>query len=226
MRYARHRTRDVNRIDHKCSMPTPYEAIHELKSREDAEALKALAAAAKSTDQFLRRSAVEVIGLHPRGRELQSIILDALTDMSGYVVRTACDVVERCELAEAHDRVRALLTDASEATRQRAVRTLGSIWVDEDFPLIFRIYSNDSEIDVRREAAWVLRQRATSANWQPLFDAFRLDELARHRLWACELAEAFSGAEILPMLSELASDVDGHVRKAASRAVQAISKRA
>jgi hypothetical protein len=207
-------------------LPTPHEAIHELRSREDAEALKALAAAAKSTDQFLRRSSVEVIGLHPRGRELQSIILDALTDTSGYVVRTACDVVERCKLAEAHDRVRALLADTSEATRQTALRTLGSIWVDEDFPLVFQIYSKDCETDVRREAASVLRQRATSSNWRPLFDAFRLDELARHRSWACELAEAFSAAESLPMLSELACDIDGHVRKAASRAAQAISKRA
>jgi HEAT repeat protein len=207
-------------------LPTPHEAIHELKLHENAGALKALSSAAKSSDQFLRRTAVEVIGRHPRGRELQAIILDALTDTSGYVVRTACDVIGHWKLAEAHDRVRALLADASGATRQTALRTLGSVWVDEDLSLVFQVYSKDCETDVRREAASVLRQRATSTNWQPLFDAFRLDELARHRSWACELAEAFSAAESLPMLSELASDVDGHVRKAASLAAQAISKRA
>jgi HEAT repeat protein len=142
-------------------LPTSHEAIHELKLRENAEALKALASAAKSSDQFLRRTAVEVIGRHPRGREPQAIILDALTDTSGYVVRTACDVIGQWKLVDAHDRVRALLADASEATRQTAIRTLGSIWFDEDFPLVFHIYSKDCEIDVRREAAWVLRQRAT-----------------------------------------------------------------
>ncbi|HZR76225.1 HEAT repeat domain-containing protein [Bradyrhizobium sp.] len=203
-----------------------HEAVHELKSRDGAEALKALAIAAKSSDQFLRRTAVEVIGHHPRGRELQAIILVALADTSGYVVRTACDVVARWKLVEAHDRVQALLGDPSATTRESALRALSSIWVNQDFPLVFGIYNDDPEIVVRREAASVLRYRATAANWQLLFDTFRLDELARHRSRACELAEAFSGAEILPVLSDLAEDVDGHVRKAASRAVQTISKKA
>lgn len=203
-------------------LPASHQFIHELKSREGIEALNALASAAKSSDQFLRHTAVEVIGQHPQGRELQSIILAALADTSGYVARTACHVVERWNLIEAHDSVRALLGDALGATRKSAIHALGSIWIDADFPPVFTIYSKDSEIDVRREAAWVLRRRATAANWQLFFCAFRLDELARHRSWACELAEVFSGPEILPMLSELVSDVDGHVRKAASRAVQAV----
>jgi hypothetical protein len=50
------------------------------------------------------------------------------------------------------------------------------------------------------------------------------DGLVRYRQWACEIAERFSGTEVLPVLSTLSPDIGGHVRKAtlhASRTVQA-----
>ena len=205
--------------------PASHEVIREVVLQEDAVALNALADAAAVEDQFLRRTAIEAIGYHPQGQQLRSIILSTLRDPSEYVVRTSCEVVARWELLEAHELVVALLTSPSKATLQTAIRTLGTIWVDADFPMIFRIYTNASEVEVRREAAWVLRQRVTSAHWQTLFDAFYVDELARHRQWACELAEKFSGPNILPVLSHLSSDVDGHVRKAAACAIQKLSSR-
>jgi HEAT repeat protein len=156
---------------------------------------------------------------------LSAIILGALGDSSGYVVRTACDVVAQWKLSEAHDLVQPLLANRSAVTRRSAIRALGTIWVDTDFSLIFQIYANDSQIDVRREAASVLRLRVGSANWRTLFDAFYRDELARHRQWACELAETFSGTEVLPLLLQLSLDLDGHVRKAASRAALTLSSR-
>jgi len=205
--------------------PLIHEVIRELEAREDAGALTALVEAAAAEDQFLRRTAIEVIGRHPHGRELCAVILGALGDRSEYVVRTACEVVAHWGLNEAHERVVALLANVSRATRRAAIRTLGAIWLDADFPLIFRIYSCASEIDVRREAAWVLRRRATSAHWRTLFEAFEKDELPRHRQWACELAESFSGPDVLPALRELSLDVDGHVRKTALQAIRTLSSR-
>jgi HEAT repeat protein len=205
--------------------PMTHEGIRELASRHDAGALEALAEAAAVEDPFLRRTAIEAIGRHPQGPEIRAIILSALCDSSEYVVRTACEVIAQWKLSEAHEPVKALLADPSKATREAAIRAVGTIWVDADFPLIFRIYTDDPEIDVRREAAWVLRQRIPAAHWRTLFDAFCLDELPRHRQWACELAENFSGPETLPMLSQLSLDRDGHVRKAASQAVRTISNR-
>jgi HEAT repeat protein len=154
---------------------------------------------------------------------LRTLILSALRDPSEHVVRTACNVVAQWELNEAHELVVALLANPSKATRQAAIRTLRAIWVDADFTLIFRIYTNALEMDVRREAAWVLRQRASFTHWRMLFDAFHVDELPRHRQWACELAENFSRGGILPALTQLALDVDGHVRKAASQAIRILS---
>jgi HEAT repeat protein len=205
--------------------PTVHEVIRELALREDAVALATLAEAAAAEDQFVRRTAMEAIGRHRKGRELSSIILKAFRDPSEYVVRTACEIVAQWESHEAREFVVALLANPSEATRRTAIRSLRTIWVDEDFPTIFRIYTNAPEIEVRREAAWVLRQRVTSPHWRTLFDAFCADDLARHRQWACELAEKFSGPDIVPLLSRLSVDIDGHVRKAASHAIQRISSR-
>jgi len=201
-------------------LPITHEAIRALGSRNDAEALVTLAAVAAVDDQFLRRTAMEMIGRHPRGRELSAIILNALRDPSEYVVRTACDVVGEWSLREAHDLVLPLLANDSGGTRRSALRALGSIWAEADFPSVFKIFTGDSEIDVRKEAAWVLRQQATVTTWRAVFEVFRTDELARHRQWACELAERFSDPELLPALSPLLSDLDGHVRKAAARAAQ------
>ncbi|MEH2586984.1 HEAT repeat domain-containing protein [Bradyrhizobium sp. AZCC 1721] len=147
-------------------LPVNHEAIRALGSRNDAEALVTLAAVAAVDDQFLRRTAVEMIGRHPRGRELGAIILSALRDPSGYVVRTACDVVEAWSLKEAHALVLPLLANDSGATRRTALRALNSIWAETDFPSVFKIFKGDLEIEVRKEAAWVLRQQATSTNWR------------------------------------------------------------
>jgi len=206
-------------------LPTTHEAVRELVSREDAAALEILAGVAAVDDQFLRRTALAVIGQHPHGRELRAVILSALGDPSEYVVRTACEVVEQWELSEAHDLLLPLLANLNEATRQSAIRALGAVWLDADFPLIFRIYTKDLAADVRREAAWVLQRRVSAADWRTLFDAFCGDELVRHRVWACELAGNFSDSEIFPLLLRLASDPDGHVRKAAARATETISSR-
>jgi hypothetical protein len=81
------------------------------------------------------------------------------------------------------------------------LRALSAIWRETDFSVVFKVYRQDSKVDVRREAAWVLREQAVSESWRTLFDAFSVDELARHRQWACEIAEAFSGTEIMPLLS-------------------------
>lgn len=202
-----------------------HEAIRALGSGEISEALAILAEAAAVDDQFLRRTAIEAIGRHPQGRELRNIILRAFRDPSEYVVRTACEVVAQWKLTEAHDLVLPLLTNLSKTTRQTAIRTLDTIWADSDFPLLFNIYNKDSEIGIRREAARVLRQHATSGTSRTLFDAFFADEPPRHRQWACELAEKFSGPDILSALSQLSLDPDGHVRKAATLAFQTVSAR-
>jgi HEAT repeat protein len=199
-----------------------YEAIRCLVSREDAEALDELSKLTVARDQFLRRMAVEVIGKHPRGRELRERVLAALRDPSEYVKRTACDVVAQWKWADAHQLVLILVKEPVASTRESALRALAAIWTDSDFALVFSVYRHDPETYVRQEAAWTLRQCASTENWRQVFDALHQDGLPRHRVWACELAESFGGPDVLPPLVSLMNDDDGHVRKSAARTHQTI----
>lgn len=74
-------------------------------------------------------------------------------------------------------------------------------------------------------AAWNLRAAATLRNWRRLFSIWYADEQPRHRQWACELAETFGDADVLPQLVLLSGDANGHVRKAAHLAAERIQAR-
>lgn len=202
-----------------------YEAIRSLVSRNDDEALSKLRTLSTASDAFVRRTAIEVIGQHRRGRELCAIIVAALSDQSNYVRRTACGIVELWKLAEAHDLLLLFLKEPEASTRECALRALAAVWISTDFQVVFDVYKRDPEITVRREAAWTLRQGTHADDWQPLFSAFHDDELPRHRSWACELAETFGDRDILPALASLIEDEDGHVRKSAALAQRAIMAR-
>jgi HEAT repeat protein len=202
-----------------------YEAIRCLASCDDAEALDELGTLTVAGDEFLRRMAVEVIGKHPRGRELRQRVLAALRDPSEYVKRTACDVVAQWKWAEAHQLVLILVKEPVASTRESALRALAAIWADSDYALVFSVYRHDPETGVRREAAWTLRQCVGTENWHQVFDALRQDGLPRHRVWACEIAETFGGPDVLPALVSLMNDDDGHVRKSAARTHQTIRAR-
>ncbi len=58
-----------------------------------------------------------------------------------------------------------------------------------------------------------------------LFEAWRVDPLARHRVWACELVEKFSDPAGAVALEALRADRDGHVRDAANRALRTLGDR-
>ncbi|NPU11909.1 HEAT repeat domain-containing protein [Bradyrhizobium sp. 83002] len=204
------------------SMSLTHKSICALLTRDDTESLTLLRGAAASADQFIRRTAVEVIGRHASGRNLSDAILRALADQSEYVVRAGCQVIEDWRWDAAHDAISNLIKSPSGSTRQVSIRTLGAIWRQSDFQPVFQIYKTDAETEVRREAAWTLRNNVSSADWRRLFDAFRTDALPRHRRWACDLASTFGHSDVVPFLNPLCTDRDGHVRKAAAKAIAAL----
>ncbi|KJC57991.1 hypothetical protein UP10_23545 [Bradyrhizobium sp. LTSPM299] len=120
-----------------------HEAIRSLVSRNDPEALGELGTLSVAGDEFVRRTAVEVIGKHPRGRELHKAILAALGDRSAYVRRTALDVVAQWKWVEAHTFVSPLLKEPAASTRECALRALAAIWTEADFAPVFDIYQQE-----------------------------------------------------------------------------------
>ena len=153
------------------------------------------------------------------------MVCEGLDDASEYVAWAACEAAVKLKLGAAHDGILTLLEHRPPNLRAAAVRALAVLWRDPDFPKVFHLMQRDSADEVRKDAAWTLRKRADRSNWRLLFDTWRGEHPPRHRLWACELARTFGDGEILPLLAQLAEDRDGHVRKAAARAIAVVQER-
>jgi HEAT repeat protein len=141
------------------------------------------------------------------------------------VVRSACEAAAVKRVTAAHDSILRLIDAGEESTRVVSLRALRTLWQESDFDRVFRAFSSDGSTDVRKEAAWTLQSNASPSTWRRLFEAWRADALARHREWACELASAYGGTDVLPDLLGLVNDIDGHVRERAAQAVRDLETR-
>ena len=204
--------------------PKAWAAIRALAERPGPEAMATLIGLTRSPDPCLRRSAVEAIGNHQSGRDEADAVLGMLHDRDGGVVRAACRAAAALVLTAAHDRVRELIESEEEGTRYSALEALETLWEPTDFEGVFARYQRDpSDRVVRRRAAWTLAKHIGREHWERAFAAWSQDLVPRHRVWACTLAERFGDRAILPELNALRADPDGHVRRAADRAVNMIN---
>ena len=204
--------------------PAAWAALTALGHHDSNEAYDALRPLAASPDWRYRRAALEAMACHVRAGEARGLFCAGLEDESPYVVRTACDIVATRRITEAHAAVRGLLGSRDPATRDRAVITIGHLWAAEDFDTVHRLFRQDPSLNVRREAARTLRWRADGSTWRILFESWRDDKLHRHRVWACQIAGEFGDASVATELKALAEDRDGHVRKAATRALEQLEE--
>jgi HEAT repeat protein len=182
--------------------------------------LKKLIELSQSSDWRFRRSAVDAIAYHPQAEEAIKTVGEALSDSSEYVIRVACEVVAKLKFVALHDKVLHLLTSADPNIRECAAKALNEIWQMDDFDKVYSIYATEKIQKVRNAAAWTLRDHATNDNWLKLFEAWWQDSLVRHRKWSCELASTFGVNQVKKELEKLALDKDGHVRKAAIKALE------
>jgi len=173
----------------------------------------------QSPDWRFRRSAIEAMAYHPQAGIAVETIGKALSDPSQYVIRVACETVAKLKLDALHEDVSKLLKSANADIRQEAVRTLSEIWRMGDFDRVYNLFVLDKIQKVRNAASWTLRAHATEDNWLKLFRVWQQDSFIRHRKWACELATIFGANRVKEELENLASDKDGHVRKAAIKAL-------
>jgi hypothetical protein len=199
-------------------------AIRALAEHPEPEALKFLVDLARARDPYLRRAALEAIGDHASGRDASEVVLSLLHDRIGFVVRTACDVAAVLGLASAHDRILELVGASEEATRLSALRALEGLWVSSDFEKVFARYVGDQSDEVRKRAAWTLNKNVGRENWKRAYESWSSDRLARHRVWACSIAERFGDRSALASLNALRADLDGHVRHAAERAAKSMDE--
>jgi HEAT repeat protein len=179
------------------------------------ESLRLLGKYLKDKDPYLRRAALEGLPYHPQNRNLEKDIILCFNDQSEYVVRTACDTAAILSLSSAHEPIMRLLTSSSPSTREVSARALASLWLPTDMAPLIASFKEEKNERVRRQLAWTMREHVTGDNWRTVFSLFVADRVARHRKWACEIANEFNPSLVRNDLERLASDPDGHVRKAA-----------
>jgi HEAT repeat protein len=203
--------------------PEAWAACLALGYKADKNAFEILEELAVSDDWRYRRSAIEAMAVHRLALTRIAFFCGCLEDPSPYVVRTACQVVADLKLDDAHDSLRKLVHSGAADTRIAALRALKELWKPSDYALVFSVFQSDVSEQVRRQATWTLRSNVDKGNWVPLFEAWRADPLHRHRVWACELAGKFGGNNLSQTLKAMLKDPDGHVSKAAARALERLS---
>jgi HEAT repeat protein len=199
--------------------PARWAAIGALARSPDPIAFDALSELARSTDWTVRRAAVEGLGRHVTGGQAVDLLQSALADASPHVVRAACTAAANLGITALRPEMLPLLRVPDAATREQALQAIEVLWSPDDFPQIMEVHCCDPDERVRREAAFVLYRRADAARWAALIELWRVDPLARHRGWACDLAGRSGDPRLRERVRPLTDDTDGHVRGAAERAV-------
>lgn len=200
--------------------PEAWVAVAALGFSDEPKAIEVLAGLLRSPDWRFRRSAVAALPHHGLAATLTCELVNALDDSSPYVVRTACEAVAALKVVAARSRLVELLGSPAAATRSAAARALGVVAGENEFQALLARFRSEQSTGTKREIAWAMREKATAATWRVLFDLWSTDSLPRHRVWSCELVEAFGREGALPELHRMTSDSDGHVRKAAARALR------
>ncbi len=200
--------------------PKTWAAIVAIGKCNSSEALAVLLELSRDSDWRYRRCAIEAIAFHPQGVSAAPTVVAALNDSSPHVVRTASDTVAKLHLSEAHDLLLHLLNSREPPTREAAISALSHIWQLSDFDRVLERFESDPDKNVRRVAGWALANNQHLQTWRRLFDAWRSHPMACYRTWACFLVRDFGDASARSEIRSHLNDPDGHVRKAARRAIE------
>jgi HEAT repeat protein len=206
--------------------PMCFAAFASLAEEDGPDVEAALVLRLGSPDWRRRRAACEALGARARSRATLHAVAALLDDDSTYVVAASCRAVGRLGAVDLRDRIARLLEGADEEIRLAAVEALDAFGEGDAFDVLFRAMCTDASETVQRRAAFALHDHSSITTWRTLFERWRTDTLARHRVWACDLAARFGDTTTCePTLLALSEDRDGHVRSAAAVALARIRGR-
>jgi HEAT repeat protein len=175
-------------------------------------------------EPYVRRFAIQWIGRCPDGTKLSGVVVERLRDPNLVVQRTALEVAGDLAISQAHAEVLTLLKSSSPSTKEAALRALEKLWQPSDFETVLAMFRSEASEKVRRTAGWTLRGTRSADRASALVELWRADPLPRHRVWACQTAAEFPQRHFQADIACLERDRDGHVRKAARRALEAIEQ--
>jgi hypothetical protein len=205
--------------------PKAWAGIYALAQKPEAAALAVLIQLTRSSDPHLRRSAVEAIGIYPLGQTASEVVCHLLQDRDGFVIRAAAMAAANLKLKLGHEQIINLVNASEDSTRVAALSALEALWEQSDFEAVFDRYLRDPSDSVRKQAAYTLRKNVGAKHREQLFSAWSKDRLPRHRVRACEIAATFGNRTLISCLELLKSDLNGHVRLAAERALELVNRK-
>jgi len=201
--------------------PRRWPAFYAIGRVASERALDLLGTFAADRDPHVRRTAIEVLGHIPDQPRIRSVLLRALRDVDGPVVRSACGIAGENRLDDARPALRELVMVADIPTRIAAVKALARLGHHDDIDLAEALMAVREEA-AHKEGAFACRSLASESSWRRLAGIWISEPLPRHRMWAAELLGQFGEAQDVLALEGLNADPDGHVRRAAKLASVAI----
>lgn len=178
-----------------------------------------------SRDWRIRSAAARAIGMHPLGRQAgSSIVLQLLDDPNPHVVWSASVAAASLDLAEAVPRLILALNSPDNIISAGAFNALLTLRKSGDLYTLIEMY-READYKGRNRLSYQIHVRIHPAIWREIFDLFKASDVDHDREAAARLAHAFGSAEVIPHLVVLARDENGHVRGAASRAIDEIRNR-
>ncbi len=199
--------------------PSRWAAIEALAHHDEEQATSVLLQMLSAEDWTVRRAALEALSKRPVQQVPKSEILSQFDDESPFVVRTACDAAANLGLQDAHHRVLELLYDTEPLNRNAAAWALETFIAPGDDIVLLKQFDSETDKDIRNRIGYALVERINSANWTELFNRWEKEDIPRYRTWAAEIASHYGDRSWCDRLTTLATDKDGHVRKATERAL-------
>jgi HEAT repeat protein len=175
-------------------------------------------------DWLCRVSAAHAVGRHPLGRSQSARVLSPLEHPDPVIFATAASAAATLGLAEAIPSLMARLQDPNRTIFAGAYNAIIVMRPASELSALLALYRT-GDYEERKKIGSLVACTFYPAAWLDVFELLHSSEVGEHRVWAARIAHEFAGGEQLPKLEAMISDRDGHVRKAAVRAIAAINSR-
>ncbi len=196
----------------KQTPPLCWKAYEALASHPSNEAIAALAQLVNHPDWTHKRAAIAGIGNHKNGIQLKDLLLTFLTNSNTFIVLATIRALAKMKSTKAHEKIQPFTQSGELPIRQAAIEALRTIWQKSDFDYLIELYSSEKQEAIQKTIGFVLVEQVNAENWEAFFSLFKNDLLARHRLWALQIATQYSSDKI-KYANYFLQDLDGHIQK-------------
>lgn len=189
-------------------------ACEALSYREDDKSYQAIKEFIKHQDKYRRLYAIKTIFRHPASSELQYVLEEALSSDDPLFINAACDIIAEKEFDVSESKLRLAVKSNSANLSAHSLHSLKVLAPNEEnYVFLLALFQKSSHCLEQEILGELLMSKYLPEKSENLFQKFCLSKFPAIRILAVEIGQKY-GYD----LSELCSDNDGHVRKAANKA--------